>query len=497
MNGNRPTVVSLLCGAGGMDYGFKLAGFKVILGVDRDKDSCDTYKKNIDADVYNTDIFQLDPNELPDSDVIISSIITPSFSVTRNVQKDVSVQYLDTILKIISLKQPKSIVLECVKPSRSYKKNSQFDELFMWLENLGYNVFYQNLNTINYNIPQNKSRLVVIGVKREFTNVRYEFPIPQTNTTTLSEILSDIDLSNNSTVAPILNNSRSKILNLNGVSNAIVSNMHYYLDFNTYLKKLTSREIGLIQSFPKEYVFEGNERSRLRQICIAFPPTLAYHVAKELLILFDFDERNIMDNSESNSLDLCKDNVNLSENSEMGVPFLKQNVPTLDLSEIQSGKDGAYIFEDRAFEALEYIFGHQLILGEKQYNLNDGRKRVDIIFNNQLGEGFFISLKALFDIKSGVIFVECKNYTGELKNPDFDQLCGRFNRHSEFGILICRKIENKEKALRTCKDIAHNGRGYVLVLDADDISYLISLRKKEDYPAIDKYMLKLLNNLLF
>ncbi|MGE7599910.1 DNA (cytosine-5-)-methyltransferase [Lysinibacillus fusiformis] len=490
MDQNQPTVVSLFCGAGGMDYGFKRAGFKIILGIDIDKDSCNTYKKNLDANVYNTDIFQLDPNELPDSDVIISSIVTPSFSSVRSEQNNGSVKYLDTILKIISFKQPKSIVLECVKSSRSYKSNSQFDEILMSLENLGYNVSYQILNTINYSIPQKKSRLVIVGVKRDFTNVRYEFPTPQTNTTTLSEILSDIDLSNNYTVAPILNNRRSKILNLNGVSNAIVSNMHYYLDFNTYLKKLTSREIGLIQSFPKEYVFEGNESSRLRQICLAFPPTLAYHVAKELLSLFD-----CMDDIERN--DLNAQEINQGGNFEIEEKLLKQSVPVLNLSEIQSGKEGAYIFEDSVFEALKYIFSHQLILGEKQYHINEGRKRVDIKFNNKIGEGFFGSLKPLFDIKSAVIFIECKNYTGDLKNPDFDQLSGRFNRHSSFGILICRRIDNKDKIVQICKDISNNGRGYVLVLDADDISYLIDLRKKEDYTAIDNHMTKLLNGLLF
>lgn len=490
MNGNQPTVVSLLCGAGGMDYGFKRAGFKIILGVDIDKDSCNTYKKNLGANVYNTDIFQLDPNELPDSDVIISSIITPNFSLGRNIEHDASSKYLNTILKIIKSKQPKSIVLECIKPSKSYKSNSQFDELLMSLENLGYNTYYQVLNAINYSIPQKKSRLVIVGVKRDFTNVRYEFPPPHTNTTVLSEILSDIDLSNNHTVAPILNNRHSKILNLNGVSNTIVSNTHYYLDFNTYLKKLTSREIGLIQSFPKEYVFEGSERSCLRQISVAFPPVLAYYVAKELLTLFDY-----VDDIECN--DLNTQEINKGGNFEIEERFLNQSLPVLNLSEIQSGKKDAYIFEDSVFEALKYIFSHQLILGEKQYPINEGRKRVDIKFNNTVGKGFFGSLKPLFDIKSAVIFIECKNYTGDLKNPDFDQLSGRFNRHSSFGILICRRIDNKDKVVQICKDISNNGRGYVLVLDADDISYLLDLRKKEDYTAIDNHMIKLLNGLLF
>ena len=39
-------VVSLFSGCGGIDLGFKKAGFRTIIAVDIDRDSCETIKKN-------------------------------------------------------------------------------------------------------------------------------------------------------------------------------------------------------------------------------------------------------------------------------------------------------------------------------------------------------------------------------------------------------------------------------------------------------------------
>ena len=47
-------IISLFCGAGGMDLGFIKAGHKVIWANDNDKDSCDTYEKNLDDETTLT-----------------------------------------------------------------------------------------------------------------------------------------------------------------------------------------------------------------------------------------------------------------------------------------------------------------------------------------------------------------------------------------------------------------------------------------------------------
>lgn len=69
--GDVMDVVSLFCGAGGMDLGFKQAGFNIIWANDCDSDACTTYKNNI-GDVVLGDICKISSDEIPDgADVII------------------------------------------------------------------------------------------------------------------------------------------------------------------------------------------------------------------------------------------------------------------------------------------------------------------------------------------------------------------------------------------------------------------------------------------
>jgi DNA (cytosine-5)-methyltransferase 1 len=43
---HEPTAIDLFCGAGGLSLGLKQAGFRILAGVDNDKDSCETYRAN-------------------------------------------------------------------------------------------------------------------------------------------------------------------------------------------------------------------------------------------------------------------------------------------------------------------------------------------------------------------------------------------------------------------------------------------------------------------
>ena len=42
----KPTVVDLFCGAGGMSEGFKMAGYRILLGIEKDEAAAKTYRAN-------------------------------------------------------------------------------------------------------------------------------------------------------------------------------------------------------------------------------------------------------------------------------------------------------------------------------------------------------------------------------------------------------------------------------------------------------------------
>jgi CheY-like chemotaxis protein len=164
-------------------------------------------------------------------------------------------------------------------------------------------------------------------------------------------------------------------------------------------------------------------------------------------------------------------------------------VATEELARIPAGNPGAAPFHDWVFRSLRYIFTGQLSNGAKEKGLDERRKRVDIIFQNLATSGFFFDILNRNHIICPWIFVECKNYTRKAANPEIDQLAGRFSRQrGEFGMLACREVNNPTDLLKRCRDIAHAGRGYVVVLDGADLCHLLDVKSRSDVRQINAFM---------
>ncbi len=167
------------------------------------------------------------------------------------------------------------------------------------------------------------------------------------------------------------------------------------------------------------------------------------------------------------------------------------------LSDIKIGNDEATNFHKISFDNLIQIFGGRVSGADSEVKINNGRKRIDIVFNNSDNNGFFKQLNQLHHIKCPKIFVECKNYGKEIGNPEIDQLQGRFNdRRGNFGILLCRSISDKQTMIQRCKDVMHDNKGYILVLDDQDIVTLLNYREQLNENEIDSFLTKKLDELI-
>lgn len=147
-----------------------------------------------------------------------------------------------------------------------------------------------------------------------------------------------------------------------------------------------------------------------------------------------------------------------------------------DLLSVEAGADEAKKYE-RAVQALfDALFYPWLMYPQPQTRLNSGRKIVDITYSNVAQEDFFKWLKDNYS--SAFIFVECKNYSTDVGNPELDQLSGRFApSRGKVGILISRKIGNKPRIEQSCRDTANDDRGFIITLDDDDIKDLVEAVK--------------------
>lgn len=167
------------------------------------------------------------------------------------------------------------------------------------------------------------------------------------------------------------------------------------------------------------------------------------------------------------------------------------------LKGIPMGNGAASQFHKFSLDTLTLLFGDRATNPKFEENINGGRKRIDIVYNNANNKGFFLELNELHKIKCPKIIVECKNYGEEIGNPELDQLNGRFNdKRGRFGILVCRNIKDRKTLIQRCKDHVNDNNNYIIVLDDAEIGELIMLSEKPAEGGIDKFLSAKLDELI-
>ena len=151
------------------------------------------------------------------------------------------------------------------------------------------------------------------------------------------------------------------------------------------------------------------------------------------------------------------------------------------LQEIKPGTETASDYHNVIIGILELLLYPNLSAPRKEFPIHDGRKRIDITYNNSAESGFFYTLpNKVPTLSCPYIFVECKNYAGAVANPELDQLSGRFSpRRGRVGILACRTLDSKDGFLKRCSDTYNDDRGLILPLCDEDIIQALTI-----YPAM-------------
>ncbi len=146
-----------------------------------------------------------------------------------------------------------------------------------------------------------------------------------------------------------------------------------------------------------------------------------------------------------------------------------------------TGPKHANRYHTIAMHALTLCFYPDLVQPHKEWEINDGRKRIDIVYTNAADTGFFSHRRDAKNTAATMLIVECKNYSTDIANPELDQLLGRFDKNrGHLGFIMCRKIDKPKKLLRQCKDYAGPGKAFMMVFDDVDLLELLEARKMGD-----------------
>ena len=176
---NQIEIVSLFAGAGGLDLGFEQAGYVKVWANEYDSTIWSTYKLNFPDTYLDTrSILDIDiAKEIPNSDGIIGGPPCQSWSEAgtgkgiEDARGKLTLTYLETIRK----KQPKFFLMENVKGMLMAKHKKHFDYLINSLEESGYNVSWKLVNANDYNVPQDRFRVIIVGLRKDLGKV-FKFP---------------------------------------------------------------------------------------------------------------------------------------------------------------------------------------------------------------------------------------------------------------------------------------------------------------------------------
>lgn len=298
-------IASLFSGAGGLDIGFIKAGHEIIWANDNFHDAVETYRQNIGNHIICKDIQGIPASKIPDHDILIGGFPCQGFSVanTKRHTRDKRNKLYLQLLRVLRRKKPKFLVAENVKGLLGFAKGKVFNLILDDFKSAGYNVKFKVLNAADYGVPQKRERVFIIGTRKDI-QFDFMFPAPShaekpSNGTikkwvSVGEALKRIPEPN--TAHDLKNHTNSKFkLKFNGyLGNRAVDSSKpaptvtargddrggvVVLHHPNNHRRMTVRELAMIQSFPKDFIFFGRNSSAYRQIGNAVPPLLAQAVA--------------------------------------------------------------------------------------------------------------------------------------------------------------------------------------------------------------------------
>jgi DNA (cytosine-5)-methyltransferase 1 len=312
-------VVSLFSGCGGADLGllggfsylakkYKKLNYNIIHASDINDRAVSTYNlnfkhKSIVANITNIDFRNLE------CDLVIGGFPCQPFS-TVNPKKQPHLkesQLFWEMARVIKTVKPRVIIAENVKGFYRLKNGFYFDLACKEFKRLGYNIYHSLLNSSHYGVPQKRERIIIVGIhssiKKEFvfppaTHGDSKIPIVPLSSVikslvpddpkyyfsqravegvkkakpnmkrALAQDLNQPCLTITSHLAKVSLNSRDPVLLVN-------KEKEIY-------RRFTPNEAALIQSFPNNFNFFGNDSDAYRQIGNAVPPVLMWHIANQL-----------------------------------------------------------------------------------------------------------------------------------------------------------------------------------------------------------------------
>lgn len=184
--------IDLFAGIGGMRIPFEEAGHKCVFSSEIDKYARLTYEAYF-GEEPSGDITLIDPKTIPKFDILLAGFPCQPFSQAglKKGLNDHRGGMFFTIKEILEYHKPKAFLLENVKGLRNHNNKKTLARIYKELESLNYHVTSEVLAAKNFNLPQRRERIYIVGFSSEKSKENFEFPKSKKLTKVLKKILED------------------------------------------------------------------------------------------------------------------------------------------------------------------------------------------------------------------------------------------------------------------------------------------------------------------
>ncbi|MFH0854149.1 MAG: DNA cytosine methyltransferase [bacterium] len=318
-------IASLFTGAGGLDLGFEKAGFHVVWANEYDPTIWETFEHNFPkTKLDKRSIVDVPASEIPDVDGIIGGPPCQSWSEAgagRGINDKRGKLFYDYI-RLLKEKQPKFFLAENVSGILHPKHKEAFENIIKEFENAGYNISCKLLNANDYDVPEDRLRVIIVGYNKKLKK-KFEFPEPQKYKPVLKDAIYDLRLAKpaldknktNGDVLKIPNHeymnggfssiymSRNRVRSWDEPSFTIQAggrhaplhpqapkmkfieqNKRIFVPGKEHLyRRLSVRECARIQTFPDDFIFKYRDiADGYKMIGNAVAVNFAHHLAKKI-----------------------------------------------------------------------------------------------------------------------------------------------------------------------------------------------------------------------
>ena len=159
--------IDFFAGIGGFRLGMEMAGHTCVGHCEIDKYADKSYRAMHspgEDEWYAADITDVRPEDVPDADCYCFGFPCQSFSIAgkRGGFDDTRGTLFFEVMRIAKERKPRILFAENVKGLLSHDKGNTFETIITTMEELGYSVEWQVLNS-KYFVPQNRERVFIIG----------------------------------------------------------------------------------------------------------------------------------------------------------------------------------------------------------------------------------------------------------------------------------------------------------------------------------------------